>query len=368
MPSLKNEIFINDNDITDYVSHENFVNLKLSKANGQEGLKLPVNQITINNQGGEFTPGSGNSILDSDNYYNDIIKVNYNNQTVISDPIRKVSLTDKALKVNVEFYSEIQKYFDSFIEYVSWRRGNIDFQFPIAEYTTKNGYYFETPAYAIKHLLLIAGIDEAYIDTDTFTRAHDYFTTNAVYIEIFANNFDLSLATVVNLIIEKCRCFLWFEKGLIKFQAGNDYDNTVDIEIDNILDINNQSSLAAFNDYYIETDNWGWETDADNNDIGLPYRDILKKFEITDDIIKVADSTSAIYLGESMIRNYYKERYGYIITVPIDYFEVVNFFSLVRISFFRYAWTLKEFEVFEINYDIIGNKMKILLYEKLADI
>ena len=361
----KVNVYLDNNDITEYVLSLPVLNI--SKSNGNTSLYLDINQFSLENSSSYFTPTANNSIWNIEDYSENRIRIEYDGKPVLDDPVRKVDLRDNGNTAIVETMPELTRFLDSVVDYASWVRGNPDLTFPTSEYSLINGYYFETPAMAVKHLLIQVGVDEDYIDSDTFTLAHNEYVSNSCYIEIFANQLDLTLIRVLNLISEKCQLYLYRDTdGLIKFQHGfYSYNESVSLSADNMFNINNLTNLSQINDYYIEYDGYGWETDSDNNDIGLPYRNINRRLEITDDIIKVADSTSSIYLGELAIKKNYIERKGFSIPVNIDYFQNITMFSEIKLNYFRYGWTDKIVEPFKIGLDILNNQLKLDFYEVL---
>jgi len=427
---MKYQIYIDDKDVTEFLIQLPIVWRRKSFQN--RGLYLDINKFQFDNSSLYFSPDSNNSLFDSTDYNNNVVTLYYGSQKILENIIKTVNISDDGMYADIETMPKLSKYIDIKPEYDTWQKGNSGKVFPAGEYTTINSYPFETPAYAVKHLLEMCNFSD--IDADTFARTTAKYVAVSAYIELFTIDGGVTLQAVLNLITEQLLLYIYPNlDGSIGMQHNFDFDNQVELTVENIISMQFLSEIQSYNDYYIEYDLFGWLRDREKDNVGYDYtkaitatanagggevtvtsaahgrtqgdivsitgttdyngdfeiqsvatntfniiaaytssqtgnwyyRNIFKVFEVYDNIIKIANSASAEYIGELKINQNKRERKGIKIIIHIDNLQIIDFYTEILMTYFRHNWTQKSFEIFGIGIDIEKSQLNIEAYEIL---
>lgn len=238
-------------------------------------------------------------------------------------------------------------------------RGDGITTFTAAEYFLDASIYYETPVYAVKHLLEIAGITD--FDTASLSEANTNYVNNNIYCQLENEYIGYSLQQLLDKICTSFNLFFFTNnQGQIVF----DYNNSKTEIVLNNYEINQIDGLEFYNNYSIEKDDF---TIITAGIYGQTYRDRTKTnryFFIDRDILKIYDYlTGPVNIGQEIIDQYYRSRKGFRLKQSMT--NILNINSEPVLTDQKYNFNNKHFEIYSIKEDFDNSKQEIIIYEKL---
>jgi len=335
-------IKINGNDIQNIVRYPV---IKQSKSFLNIPVHLDETVFTLRDDNGSLLPFSQNSIIDNVMENNDIEI--YDNNNLVYTGILNEQIIDPANEKIITFDCRtiLKKFIKNRVNYKTWLRGDGTTTYPTGEYSLKgDGYYYETPIYAIWHYLRLLGYED-YIYTDDIDNIHSVLSTANVWIQIDTSFENYTPHEILNYICKKFHIFIYVDElGNIRFLHDQDIIDTIDITDTFYNKIESKIKLEKFTDYNIQLLDDSFRTAYDNSDYGAEYRtEYIEKYELLRGIIYIYDSITADYLGEMAIDNFYRDRLSLIIKYDLSILNF-NLRKAIKITVSDRGWFNKIFE------------------------
>lgn len=359
---------LNNSDITEKIKGKPVITQ--SKSYLDKGIVSNIVELTATNITGQLTPLSGNNIYDSDNLTENTIDIFNDNTLLFSGNL--IDILKSGSNLLLKGVNGLYKYLDNeLIIYSTANRGDGTIVYDPSEYnyiTDAAGYtgYYETPAGAVLHILKLK-YPLIKLDLNSFAEAITNYNSGNCNIQVNLHN--INLRELLNYISDKFFLYLYVnDNGQISCLHGKNYKaDSIEIENNQIKNIDTVKSLRLYNDYYIQKSDNQYETDTDNNDIGSTYRTSFIQPLTIDSYgyIIIADTATAVYIGEYAINNFHSNREGINFDISLTGNDIISFNKGIRVSSAEIGFTNKYFEIFKIKKNIQSVNLNITAYEIL---
>ena len=360
---------LNDEWITSRVT--NFSTIRKSKSYLDKGVFINTIQVAVENTDGDFSPQAPGSIQE-DNYIMSNTYQIYDDDLLLWKGYLSGYNSKNISLISLNCIGILGRFRKNRILYETWNRGDGTTTFAAGQYSqaTVNGFqsYWETPAYAIYHILRLAGYADADIDLTSLSETNAAYVAGSCYIQVNATAPGLTPQYILNEISNKCFIYIFVrDNGTIAFQHNFDYStNSVSVVEKKFNRLDITESLDFINDWRIQIDGFTYEDDNGNNDAGLTYRTeegITQSFEADSyGILIFKNATSAAYIGDYAISNFHYKRLG----IKIEFDLSDTSFTLetgIKITSSARGWTDKLFEPFYFEYNTQKKKRILNCYE-----